>query len=334
MITKSVTNTSTSSTVSSTALTPHLPHDRRYVASRARRGRAGQLEQPLQLLGRGGVAAQVVVDLAGAVVVARPGDDEPEVAGDRAQRVAVGGRRGPGGRPRSRPARPRRRSASVDSSSERALVPAPRVRHDADPAGGGDDAEQSGQRRGVAVDVRRAPGGAGTARRPRRGRPRPRARPARRPRGGGRSRSRRRRRAVRRPRRPRCRAPAAGPASPAPGRRGPSRIRVQLLDQRRVRRVGQVGEQVHAATGVPAAELHARDQRDADLGGSGGRPRPSPAAVSWSVSATTSSPRPRPRAPARPGSACRRWRASGCGGRCARSKARDPGAGGPPRATR
>ena len=56
--------------------------------TRARPRPRGQVEQPVELLRRGGVAAELVVDLAGAVVVAGAGGDEVEVAGDAPQPVA------------------------------------------------------------------------------------------------------------------------------------------------------------------------------------------------------------------------------------------------------
>ena len=64
-------------------------------------------------------------------------------------------------------------------------------------------------------------------------------------------------------------------ASPAPATARPPSTRGQLVGQRRVGRVGQVGEQVHAAAVVAGADLHARHQRDAELRRAPRSPRPS-----------------------------------------------------------
>ena len=72
-------------------------------ASGPDRSRVGQGQQPLVLLRRGRVAAQLVVELAGAVVVAGPGDDEVEPPGDGPEPLPLGRGRGPGGRPPGRP---------------------------------------------------------------------------------------------------------------------------------------------------------------------------------------------------------------------------------------
>ena len=118
----------------------------RHRAPGAGRGGRGALEQPVVLLRGGGVAAELVVDLAGAVVVAGPGDDQVEVAGDRRAAARGPPGRGPGGRPRCRPARASASPASVASSGvptavrgptgarPRVTPPAPRRRAASSPA--------------------------------------------------------------------------------------------------------------------------------------------------------------------------------------------------------
>src|SRR4051794_41321948 len=93
MMTKSVTKTSTIK-VRFTAPRPSpgaRPHALRSpdhlggLAPARCRCRRGGVEQPVVLLRVGGVDAQVVHRLAGPVVVARPGDDQTEVACDGTQ---------------------------------------------------------------------------------------------------------------------------------------------------------------------------------------------------------------------------------------------------------
>ena len=72
----------------------------------------------------------------------------------------------------------------------------------------------------------------------------------------------------------------AQPAQPLEDRGEPAVAAVQdpveLLDQRRVRRVGEVGEQVHARARVPGADLDAAHQRRARTRRRPQRPRPTP----------------------------------------------------------
>ena len=122
--------------------------------ARAGRGGSGEVDQPLVLVGVGGVAAEPVTDLAGTVVVARARRHQAEVAGDGAQPL------------------PRRRVVvlvvDLDAGQTRSHqtgqrllveagrgVAAPRVGDHGDPAGAVDDVDHCGERGGVAVDVRR-----------------------------------------------------------------------------------------------------------------------------------------------------------------------------------
>ena len=221
----------------------------------------GQVEQAGELVGGGGVAAQVVVELAGAVVVAGAGDDQAEVGGDAPQPVAdLGGVVLVVDLEAGQARVAQRGEAGL---VERAVVVSrrPRVGDDADSPGVGDDADHRGQVGGVAVDVRRTAGAevarerlvavghhaegdqrVGDVRTAQRG-------------GVG-----------------RAAADVVGvdldaePAQPLEDGRQPAvaagQHPVELVDQRRVGGVGQVGEQVHAAAGEAGADLDPADEGD------------------------------------------------------------------------
>ena len=104
----------------------------------------------------------------------------------------------------------------------------------------------------------------------------------------------------------------AEPVEPRHHRRDPRRATTQhLLDSAAsgVGRVDEEGQQVHAATPVAGADLHAGHEGQPGLGAACAASA-HPSEVSWSVIARTSSPRrPRP-APGRQARRCRRWHAS------------------------
>ena len=144
------------------------------------------------------------------------------------------------------------------------LGPAPRVGdHRARPRRP-HGAEHLLERGGVAAARRPVGPARGTGRTPRHGRPRRRGRPGRRRCADGRWRRRRRRDGRPPPRRCRCPGRGAGRRSAASARRAP-RAPAGAPPAAAGGRVGQVGEQVDAASGVLAADLHAAHQRDAGL---------------------------------------------------------------------
>src|SRR5680860_1522547 len=159
MITNSVTKTSVRSTTLRTSLigTGSRGHDLGGVATGCGGGLACKGNQPFVLIGVGGVAADLVVDLAVAVVVAGPGGDQAEVARECSQ-----------GLPRSRVVvlvvdldagqsglLQRRQPGLVECVM---VVPRrPRVRDHADPTGGVDDLDHLDQVGGVPIHVGRSP---------------------------------------------------------------------------------------------------------------------------------------------------------------------------------
>ena len=197
MITNRVTKTSTSSTVSSDAA-------HRLTTSgvrRPERAAAASASASSRANSSGSVVLQpeLVVGLAGAVVVAGAGRDQAEVAGD-ARAASSRASASWSWWSTSIPASPRSGQLGERRLVQRGpLVPAPRVRDHADARRPRSTmSDHVGERRGVPVDVRRPAGARGSARRPRPGRPRRRARPARRRRAAARWRRRRRRPAARR----------------------------------------------------------------------------------------------------------------------------------------
>ncbi len=183
-----------------------------------------------------------------------------------AQPLAASARRGPGGRPRGPPARLRRSSAIVASSSPARPVPPPRVRDDAHarrPRATAAMVSMSGAAYlstyagSPGLEVR-SNASARSATAPWRtsasatcGRPVAMASPETASRSSAVI-------AIPRPQQP-------GEHRRHPASCVPRRIRSSSLASGGVRRVGQVGEQVHARATVAGADLHAADQLDADV---------------------------------------------------------------------